>query len=85
MAEKELTLDNAVSLAQAVEIAEKGAKDLQFPAAAKNSDSPLLKLSKKSEDKGTEKPKLCYCGEKHLASQCRSSQRYVIAMVKVNT
>ena len=32
LAEKDLTLDKAVSLAQSVEIAEKGAKDLKSPA-----------------------------------------------------
>ena len=31
LAEKDLTLDKAVSLAQSVEIAEKGARDLQLP------------------------------------------------------
>ena len=72
LAEKELTLDKAISLAQSVEIAEKGAKDLQLPTATKSSDSPLLKLTKRSEDKGTDKPKSCYrCGGKHLAPQCR--------------
>jgi len=39
LAEKELTLDQAISLAQSVEIAEKGAKDLQLPTAAKTADS----------------------------------------------
>ena len=55
LAEKEQTLDKAVSLGQAVEIAEKGAKDLQSSAASKsatNSDPTLHKVSKKSDEKG---------------------------------
>jgi len=44
LADKELTLEKAISLAQSVEIAEKGAKDLQLPTAAKTTDSPLLRV-----------------------------------------
>jgi len=41
-----LTLEKAISLAQSVEIAEKGAKDLQLPTAAKTTDLLLLKVNK---------------------------------------
>ena len=36
LAEKELNLDKAVSLAQSIEVAEQGAKDLQMAATAKS-------------------------------------------------
>ena len=80
LAEKDLTLEKAVSLAHSVEIAEKGSKDLQTSATAKPTTTPdadLFKftpvaLPKKSEDKPTEPHKKCYrCGGKHLAPQCR--------------
>ena len=79
LAEKELTLGKAVSLAQAVEIAERGSKDLQTPPTSKataNPDAELYKFNsgipKKPEDKPTEPPKRCYrCGGKHFQSQCR--------------
>ena len=48
LAEKELSLDKAVSLAQSVEIAEQGAKDLQSSGTAKstaNPDADLLKIN----------------------------------------
>ena len=48
LAEKELSLDKAVSLAQSVEVAEQGAKDLQMAATAKsttNADADLLKIN----------------------------------------
>ena len=75
LAEKDLTLDKAVSLAQSVEIAEKGSKDLQTSAPPKPTTTPdadLFKFNpgvpKKPEDKGAK----CYrCGGKHFASQCR--------------
>ena len=58
LAKKKLTLDKAVSLAQAVEIAEKGSKDLHAPPTSKTTATPeadLFKLNpgvpKKVEDK----------------------------------
>ena len=79
LAEKDLTLDKAVSLAQAVEIAKKGSKDLHAPPTGKTTATPdadLFKLNpgvpKKVEDKTFDTSKKCYrCGGKHLASQCR--------------
>ena len=80
LTEKELTLDKAVSLAQSVEIAEQGAKDLQTSATGKPTNTPgtdLFKINpgsatRQHDDNGTGKAKTCYCcGGKHLASQCR--------------
>ena len=79
LAEKELSLDKAVSLAQSVEVAEQGAKDLQMAATAKsttNADADLLKInagpSNKHDDKNAHKSKPCYrCGGKHSPHLCR--------------
>ena len=78
LGEKELTLDRAVSLAQSVEIAEKGAKDLQTSTGSANE---VHKLSRKATTAGNErksthdkdkKVPVCYwCGGKHLATKCR--------------
>ena len=76
LAERELTLDKAISLAQSVEIAEKGAKDLRSPT---DSTTELHKVSggagARSENKAgqvKDKPPICYrCGGKHLATKCR--------------
>ena len=46
LAEKDLTLEKAVSLAQSVEIAEKGSKDLQTPAPPKPTTTPDADLFK---------------------------------------
>lgn len=69
LAEKDLTLEKAISLAQSVEIAE---KDLQTPAPPKPTTTPdadLFKFNpgvpKKPEDKGA---KCNCCGGKHFAS-----------------
>ena len=77
LGEKELTLDRAVSLAQSVEIAEKGAKDLQSSTGSANE---VHKLSRKATTAGNErksthdkdkKVPVCYwCGGKHLATKC---------------
>ena len=65
LAEKELSLDKAISLAQSIEVAEQGAKDLQTATTAKcttNPDADLLKInaepSNKCDDKNAHKPKL---------------------------
>ena len=79
LAEKELSLDKAVSLAQSVEVAGQGAKDLQMAATAKsttNADTDLLKInagpSNKHDDKSACKSKLCcHCGGKHSPHLCR--------------
>ena len=78
LAEKELTLDRAVSLAQSVEIAEKGAKDLQSSTGSVNE---VHKLSRKATTSGNERKSthdkdkkipVCYrCGGKHFATKCR--------------
>ena len=77
LAEKELSLDKAVALAQSVEMAEQGAKDLHSSAISKPTTTPdtdLFKINpgpstKRQEDKSAEKPKTCYrCGGKHLAT-----------------
>ena len=60
LAEKDLTLDKAVSLAQSVEIAEKGAKDLKSPA------------ENKSREAKYKYPPVCFqCSGRHLATNCR--------------
>ena len=77
LAEKDLTLDKAVSLAQSVEIAEKGAKDLKSPAEG---SAELYKLARGamsgSENKSREAkykyPPVCFrCSGRHLATNCR--------------
>ena len=78
LAEKELTLDRAVSLAQSVEIAEKGARDLQSSTGSANE---VHKLSHKATTSGNERKSthdkdkkipVCYrCGGKHFATKCR--------------
>ena len=77
LAEKDLTLDKAVSLAQSVEIAEKGAKDLKSPAEG---SAELYKLARGamsgSENKSREAkykyPPVCFrYGGRHLATNCR--------------
>ena len=76
LAERELTLDKAISLAQSVEIAEKGAKDFRSPTG---STMELHKVSgragARSENKAgqaKDKPPVCYrCGGKYLATKCR--------------
>ena len=76
LAEKDLTLDKAVSLAQSVEIEEKGAKDLQLPT---EDSSELHKLtqgafsgseSKSREAKHKNTPICFRCGGRHLATKC---------------
>ena len=80
LAEKELSLDKAVALAQSVEMAEQGAKDLHSSAISKPTTTPdtdLFKINpgpstKRQEDNSAKKSKTCYrCGGKHLATQCR--------------
>ena len=79
LAEKELSLNKAVSLAQSIEVAEQGAKDLQMAATAKsttNAYADLLKInagpSNKHDDKSVHKFKPCYrCGGKHSLRLCR--------------
>ena len=78
LAEKELMLDRAVSLAQSVEIAEKGAKDLQSSTGSANK---VHKLSCKATTSGNERksthdkdkkvPVYYRRGGKHLATKCR--------------
>ena len=77
LAEKDLTLDKAVSLAQSVEIAEKGTKDLHLPT---EDSLELHKLtqgvssgseSKSREAKHKKGPNCFRCGGRHLATKCR--------------
>ena len=76
LAEKDLTLDKAVSLAQSVETVEKGAKDCQLPT---EDSSELHKLthgaisgseSKSGEAKHKKAPICFCCGGRHLATKC---------------
>ena len=71
-----LTLDKGVSLAQSVEIEEKGAKDLKSPV---ENNAELYKLTRRamsgSENKSREAkykyPLGCFrCGGRHLATNC---------------
>ena len=76
VAEKDLTLDKAVSLAQSVEMAEKGAKDLQTSTwttaelhkVSRGATSSSENKSEKAKDKSNP---ICYhCGGNHLATKC---------------
>ena len=75
LAEKDLTLDKAVSLAQSVEIAEKGAKDLQTSTGTTTELHKVSRAATPSSGNKSEKDKsnpICYrCGGKHLATKCR--------------
>ena len=76
LAERDLTIAKAISLAQSVEIAEKGAKELQTPTG---NMTELHKVScgatacsenKSGKTKDKHNP-VCYrCGGKHLATKC---------------
>ena len=76
LAEKDLTLDKAIALVQAVEIAEKGAKDLHTSTPL---STDLHKLNQGATLPSESKPRkanknnpVCYrCGGKHLATNCR--------------
>ena len=77
LAEKELSLDKAGSLAQSIEVAEQGAKDLQMATTAKSTTNPDADLkitagpSNKHEDKSAHKSKPCYrFGGKHSPYLC---------------
>ena len=92
LAEKELTLDKAVSLAQAVEIAEKGSKDLHAPPTGKITVTPdvdLFKFNpgvpKKVEEKTFDTSKCYHCGGKHLVSQCRFKSQECHICLSVDT
>ena len=76
LAEKDLTLDKAMSLAQSVEIAEKGAKDLQTSTGTttelhKGSHAATPSSKNKSEKAKDKSKPICYrCGGKHLTTKC---------------
>ena len=80
LAEKEFSLNKAVVLAQSVEMAKQGAKDLQTFVPFKSTTTPDVELfkinpgtsTKGQKDKSAGKSKTCYrCGGKHLATQCQ--------------
>ena len=77
LAEKDLTLDKAISLPQSVEIAEKGTKDFKTSTGtttklhkvSRGATSRSENKSEKSKDKSN--PVCYHCGSKHLATKCR--------------
>ena len=77
LAERELTLDKAISLAQSVEIAEKGAKDLRTLTEIttelhKVSGGAGVRSENKAGQAKDKKNSVYYrCGGKHLATKCR--------------
>ena len=80
LTEPELTFTKAVTIAQAVELAEKGSKELQSSGRDPPKDIHKFshlpnskKSSQKHEDVGEDKPVgTCYrCGGKHSQSTCR--------------
>ena len=83
LAEKEMSLDKAVSLAQSIEVAEQGAKYLQMAATAKSTTNPDAVPSNKHDDKSANKSKPCYhCGCQHLPHCVDSNLNVVTVVVK---
>ena len=76
LAERDLTLAKVVSLAQSVEIPEKGAKELQTPTGNmtelhKVSRGAMACCENKSGKTKDKHNPVCYCcGGKHLATKC---------------
>ena len=71
LAEPDLMLKKAVSIAQAAEIADTGVKELQSSTACATNEKTVHTAPTNPTDNSA-KPKECYrCGTKHNPDQCR--------------
>ena len=74
LAEPDLTLTKAISVAQAAEIADTGVKELQSSTACATNEKTVHKFTSATTNPtdNSAKPKECYrCGAKHNPDQCR--------------